>query len=98
MRFAKAAGAADNGPLAGTNPQHGPGGSAAGAAKSSVAVPAGRASFFLKASDNRAQQFPDTGSEGHRQRAPEYHPDCATQNVCTSYSGANRAEKCEEAQ
>ena len=54
--------------------------------------------FKLKSLYNSAQQFPDTGGESHRQRAPKCYSGRAAQNVCTSCSCPNRAEKSEKAQ
>ena len=39
---------------------------------------------FPQSSTNYADQFSDTSGESHRQRAPEYHSDLGSQNVCTA--------------
>jgi hypothetical protein len=51
-----------------------------------------------QSSDNRAENFPDSGGESHRQCAPECHAGGGAQNVCTACSCPNRSQKSEKAQ
>src|SRR5450631_1170523 len=51
-----------------------------------------------KSSDNRSEQFADTGGESHRQRAPERNSDHGAQDLCTANFCPDRTQKSEKAQ
>ena len=51
-----------------------------------------------QSSNNRAEKLTDPGGECHRQRAPERHPGCGTQNVRSACFCPDSTQKSEKAQ